>query len=65
MKQDNVRSNIDEIVRQSQKRGFLKGVLGTLLVLVILSAVLLFIPQNHQHVTDTQPEIGRRHSKLV
>lgn len=59
MKQDNVRSNIDEIIRQSQKRGFLKGILGTILVLVILSTVLLFLPQSHQHVTDSRPEIGQ------
>ncbi|SCB71854.1 YpmS family protein [Weissella bombi] len=59
MTQNNMRSSTDALIRTARRQGAFKGVFGTLLVLVVVTIGLLFMPQSHKHVTDTRPEIGQ------
>lgn len=54
-----MRSNADVLIKTARRQGVFKGILGTLLVLVMISIALMLMPQSHKHVTDTRPEIGQ------
>lgn len=59
MTKNNMRAGADVRIKMARRQGIFKGILGTLLVLVIISIGLMLMPQSHKHVTDTRPEIGQ------